>query len=168
MLCQDQYEYDPLDTLQKGDVKICSADSTGKESVTVKIRNSKTSKGREEIVSIYANYGPTCPVAAARKLQFITKNCPKDAPAMCDRQGRVLTQSRLNLVLKLLTKDHFEPDRLTGHSFRAGLISMFAKLGHSDLQLQSIGRWSSRAYAHYIKLGRAKRHEMTVAASCLK
>ena len=168
VLCKDQFEYDPLDTLQKGDIKVCPADKTGKESVSIKIRNSKTSKGKEELVSIYANYGATCPVAATKKLLLITKNCPKTAPAMCDRQGKVLTQSRLNLILKLLTEDHFKPERITGHSFRSGLISMFAKLGHSDQQLQAIGRWSSRAYAHYIKLGRSKRHEMTVAASCLK
>ena len=66
-----------------------------------------------------------------------------------------------------MTEDHFKPGKITSHSFRAGLISMFAKLGHSDQQLQAIGRWSSRAYAHYIKLGRSKRHEMTAAASCL-
>ena len=148
VLCKDQYEYDPLDTLQKRDIKICPADSTGKESVTVRIRNSKTSKGKGEVVSIYANYGPTCPVAATRKLQRITKSCPNDAPAMCDRQGRVLVQSRLNQILKMLTEDHFKPDRLTGHSFRAGLISMFAQLGHSDQELKIIGRWSSRAYEH--------------------
>ena len=168
VLCKDQYEYDPLDTLLIRDVKICPADSTGKESVTVKIKNSKTSKGKSEIVSIYANYGPTCPVAAARKLKRVTKNCPKDAPAMCDREGKVLVQSRLNCILKLLTEDHFGPDRLSGHSFRSGLISMFARLGHSDHDLKVIGRWSSRAYTHYIKLNRSKRHEMTKAASCLQ
>ena len=168
VLCKDQFEYDPLDTLLQKDVKICPADSTGKESVSIKIRNSKTSKGKGEIVSVYANYGPTCPVAATRKLLHITKKCPKDAPAMCDRQGKVLTQNRLNVILKILTEDHFRPDWISGHSFRAGLISMFAQLGHSDAELKAIGRWSSRAYEHYIKLNRSKRHEMTVAASHLK
>ena len=168
LLCKDKNEYDPLDTLQKRDVKICPPDSTGKESVNIKIRNSKTSKGKREIVSVYANYGPTCPVAATRKLLLITKNCPNDAPAMCDRQGRVLTLDRLNHILFLLTKDDFGQERITGHSFRAGLISMFAKLGHSDLDLKSIGRWSSRAYLEYVKLNRSRRHEMTLAASTLK
>ena len=67
VLCKDQYEYDPLDTLLKGDIKVCPADKTGKESVSIKIRNSKTSKGHSELVSVYANYGPTCPVAATKK-----------------------------------------------------------------------------------------------------
>ena len=168
LLCNDKYEYCPSDILQKGDVKVCKADSTGKESVTLKIRNSKTSRGKSEIVSIYANYGDTCPVGAVKKLQKLTKGCPQDAPAMCDKLGRVLTKSRLNDILSLLTEDTFPNGSISCHSFRAGLISMFANLGHSDRDLAAIGRWSSRAYLEYIKLNRSRRHEMTVAASYLK
>ena len=168
VLCDDKNEYCPNDILQKRDVKICKADSTGKESVTLKIRNSKTSRGRAEIVSVYANYGDTCPVGAVRKLQKLTKDCPQDAPAMCDKLGRVLTKNRLNCILNLLMGDTFPEGSLSCHSFRAGLISMFANMGHSDRDLAAIGRWSSGAYQEYIKLNRSKRHEMTVAASCLE
>ena len=157
-----------LKTVLKKDVKVCKPDSTGKESVSIRIRNGKTSKGAEELVTVYATYDACCPVSAVKKLQVLNKDLPNDAPAFCSKQGKNFTCKRLNVILELLTSDHFDSGKISNHSFRAGLISYFARLGHSEIDLKTIGRWSSRAYQHYIKLGRAKRHEMTVAASNIK
>jgi hypothetical protein len=44
------------------------------------------------------------------------------------------------------------------------LISLFAKQNISNDQLKTIGRWSSRAYEKYIKLGRTKRNKMALKA----
>ena len=168
LLCKNEYEYSTCDNLLKKDVKVCKPDSTGKESVSIRIRNGKTSKGAEELVTVYATYDACCPVSAVKKLQVLNKDLPNDAPAFCSKQGKNFTCKRLNVILELLTSDHFDSGKISNHSFRAGLISYFARLGHSEIDLKTIGRWSSRAYQHYIKLGRAKRHEMTVAASNIK
>jgi hypothetical protein len=44
------------------------------------------------------------------------------------------------------------------------LISIFAQQDLSDSELKLIGRWSSRAFEKYIKLGRTKRNEVAMKA----
>ena len=168
LLCKKDEEYSTVDNLLKKDITLCKPDASGKESLAIKIKNGKTNRGKPEIVTIYATHDVCCPVKAYKKLQIVNKDLPNDAPAFCSSKGKNLTCRRLNVILEMLTGDHFENGKISNHSFRAGLISYFARLGYSDLELKSIGRWSSRAYQQYIKLGRTKRHQMTVAASCIK
>ena len=95
----------------------------------------------------------------------MNKHLPEDAPFFTNSEGKPLTQKYLNKILKELLGKHLKGGVITGHSFRAGLISMFAREGFSESQLKEIGRWSSRAYECYVKLGRSKRHEMAIACS---
>jgi hypothetical protein len=46
---------------------------------------------------------------------------------------------------------------IAGHSFRIGLASMLAALGHSEDDIKAIGRWSSRAWLEYVKHPRTQR-----------
>ena len=90
----------------------------------------------------------------------ITSHLPLDSPAFCDSKGKALTLNRLNRCLNMFLNSHFKHGKISGHSFRAGLVTMFAKLGYDSFQLKQIGRWSSRAYECYIKLGQTKRFQM--------
>ena len=165
LLCLEEREFVAWDSLLQSDVEICDPDHTGKESVTLRIKNSKTKKGQAEIVTIYATQDMLCPVSAMKKVLELTKDNPKDVPLFCDSFGCNFTQAKFNKILRWISSKHFKSGRISGHSFRAGLVSYFAKLGHSDLDLKVIGGWSSRAFLEYIKLDRTRRHEMAVKAS---
>ena len=165
LLEQEEREFAACDSLLIKDVEICKPDSTGKESVTLRIKNSKTKKGQAEIVTIYASDSSNCPVAAVKKVLAITKGHPNDTPLFCDHSGRNFTLKRFNTILRQISEKHFRQGRISAHSFRSGLVSYFAKLGHSDHDLKVLGGWSSRAFLEYVKLGRSKRHEMAVKAS---
>ena len=165
LLCDHEKEFAPCDSLLKSDINLCEKDDSGRESVTIRLKNSKTKKGKAEVVTVYATGDQNCPVRAVKKLLAITKNNPNDIPIFCDSKGHNFTTGKFNKILKLLTEKHFKHGKISGHSFRQGLISHFAKLGHSDSDLKRIGGWSSRAFLVYIKLGRTRRHEMAVQAS---
>ena len=168
LICKSSTAYDPKSTLLKEDVSFAKdkIDGEVREAVHVKIKVSKTNNGPPETVVVYETKTATCPVRAMRKLCNLNKHLPSDAPAFAGGEGHPLIQNRLNSVLKTLMSKHFQGGVITGHSFRAGLISMLAREGYSESQLKQIGRWSSRAYECYIKLGRSRRHEM--AKACAK
>lgn len=158
--------YNPDFTLLKKDVKLLDTIGSDRKCLQFKIKNSKTNKtGKPEIVDVYATNTSVCPIKAYIKLQVITKNSPPDAPMFCGKDGKPLVLSQLNKLLNKLVGKQIQGGKLTGHSFRAGLISMFAKLGHNSQELKQIGRWSSRAYESYIKLGRTNRQQIAVACS---
>ena len=48
---------------------------------------------------------------------------------------------------------------IASHSFRAGMVSVMARLGYSEEQIKIQGRWSSDAFRRYLKLGRGERLE---------
>ena len=48
----------------------------------------------------------------------------------------------------------------SSHSFRAGAASSMAAMGFGDEDIQSVGRWSSRAFLEYIKLPRTRKAEI--------
>ncbi len=166
LLCKKTSCYNPCFTLLKRDVKLLNITGTNRECLQFRIKNSKTNKsGKPEIVDVYATNSSVCPIKAYKKLHAITKNSPPDAPMFCGKDGTPLVLSKLNKLLNKLVGRQIKGGKLTGHSFRAGLISMFAKLGHNSQELKQIGRWSSRAYEKYIKLGRTNRQQMAVTCS---
>ena len=119
-----------------------------------------------ETLVIFETRDEICPIKALDKLMICTKKLPKSSPLFSTSEGKPLTQKRLNEVLKDLVSPHLKKGgQISGHSFRAGLISIFAKAGYSDDQLQKIGRWSSRAYEFYIKCGKTNRHQMAIQCS---
>ena len=137
-----------------------------KDAVHIDIKHSKTNKsGIAETIVIYSTNDLTCPVRAASKLINVNSNLPQSSPFFSNCNGKPLTQKKFNFVLKDLTKSISKFGTISGHSFRSGLISMFAKKGFSDSCLKQIGRWSSRAFKVYIKMKRTTRHEMAIACS---
>ena len=130
------------------------------------IKNSKANKtGRDEIVIIYATGNMLCPVKAAQKVINMNKGNSPNSPFLSGTGGKPLTINRLNSILKEATKNVSLNGTLSAHSFRIGIASLLAKKGFSNQQIKAVGRWSSRAFQAYIRLGRSNRHEMAVECS---
>ena len=71
-----------------------------------------------------------------------------------------------NNDLKELTTGYLKVAKLRSHSFRSGVTSEMAVRGFSDEDIKRQGRWSSQAYANYIKLNRVQR--IRIARSIIK
>ena len=101
-----------------------------------------------------------CPVHAWKRWREKSKLTHEgSAPVFREEDGRGFTQNELNKVLKELLKSEIDYDqrKISGHSFRAGITTVMAKLGYSQELISLQGRWRSEAYLTYCKLGRANR-----------
>ena len=55
--------------------------------------------------------------------------------------------------------------RITSHCFRSAIVTLLGRMQASDDVMQSVGRWTSKAFLRYIKKGRVGRlaHQWEVA-----
>ena len=165
-LCKYENFYDPMTTLCKSDVKFVKGIGEERDAIHLTIKNSKTNKsGIPETIIIYSTNDETCPVNCCKKLINANKNVSVNAPFFTNANGKPLTIKKFNELLKILTSSTIQNGVISAHSFRIGITSLLAKKGYSNESLKQIGRWSSRAYKAYIRMGRTKRHEMAVACS---
>ena len=160
ILCKSDKVFDKNYDLLKKDVKLCRDDT-----LQISVKSSKCNKSNKaELIEIFPSNSNICAIAAFKKLEKVTRNLPKDKPCFSNKEGTPLTCRALNKFLKTFSAKHFKKGVISGHSMRAGLVSIFGQLGYSDSELKKFGRWSSRAFALYTKLTRTKRHEMAKAA----
>ena len=165
LLARNESSFDPMFTLLAADV-IQRSIYIKKEKVQilqVRLKSEKTDRiGADTIVDVYHSGGPLCPIKAYNKWIKLRKNWGKVMPAFMDNQGKPLTGAKFNMHLKDLLGKHldYKLGSVSGHSFRAGITSLVAKLGFTEAEIQALGRWSSQAYTAYIKLPRTKRLEM--------
>ena len=166
-LPKSEKAFDPALCVTKKDIKFVKPSGIeGKRSVEITIKNSKANRSKvAETLVIYETGDDICPIKALDKLWFYVKDLPNHSPLFSCKNGKPITPKRLNAFLKDHVTPHLKRGNISGHSFRSGLISIFAKLGYSNDQLMVIGRWSSRAYEVYIKCGKTKRHQMALASS---
>ena len=113
-------------------------------------------------MDLYPNDQSVCPIRALKRYDLLKGKLDRNLPMFCDENGVPLTSRKLNLLLDKYINEKlgFTWKKLTTHSFRSGLVSLFGSLGVSESKLKDIGRWSSRAYLLYVKLGRSSRAEM--------
>ena len=76
-------------------------------------------------------------------------------PMFLHENGNIYTKIELNSdlasLLALFPSLESPRDKWSGHSFRAGLATVLAKLGFSKEEIKSWGRWRSDAYLIYLK-----------------
>ena len=165
LLSRTEGTFDPLYTLLARDLTLRSL-HVQKDKIKilqVRLKSEKTDRvGADTIVDVYRSDGPLCPVRAYKKWVNLRKDWGSTMPAFMDNHGKPLTGKKLNFYLKQFLGKHLDYKRgsITSHSFRAGLTSLVAKLGFTELEIQALGRWSSEAYSAYIKLPRTRRLEM--------
>ena len=122
------------------------------------IKSPKVRIGVGDQVEVFALGSNLCPVAAINRYKDLSKNILQDdLPFFRQESGSNYYKQLFNKHLKtLLQKDiHYEAgDRVTSHSFRAGISSYMHQWGFAAEEIQGWGRWSSQAYEKYCKLPR--------------
>ena len=173
ILPQKQSCFDPLVTLLNKDITIKNIQMEGSNlpTIQIKLKSEKTNKtGRHTLVDIYQSSTQLCPVKAYSKWSIFRSNSEPDLPVFRDETGVPFTGRRFNLFLNDFMAKNFPnvQGKITSHSFRAGIATLLGTLGYSDQEIQSTGRWSSRAFLEYLKMPRSKRLTMAREISILK
>lgn len=163
LLCKEETRFDPRTTLLNEDVKIVWDGTQQKEVITVWLKWPKEDKaGKGVELEVFETGSEVCPVKALKK--WWCSNGPKtpSQPVFMQKDGTAWTGKKFNKELQELIRPHIDSREgvITSHSFRSGVPSMMGRAGYSDEQLQAVGRWSSRAFEHYVKLPRTRRKEM--------
>ena len=111
-------------------------------------------------VELFATNTLTCPVTAWEKWEKVSKiSHSQTKPAFRKEDGGCMTGKQFNKDIKSVLGKviNYDENRYLSHSFRAGLASMMAASGYSDVEIMRQGRWHSRAFQLYCKTGRASR-----------
>ena len=166
LLSREEDWFDKRTTLLDRDIKLVKDEEDGKQVLLIWLKWPKEDKiGKGVEVEVFETNSEICQVKALKKWWMSTKDREKDKPAFRRPDGRALTGRRLNRVLAELLGKHFDYDEgsISAHSFRSGITSTLGRLGFCDEDLKSVGRWSSRAFEHYVKLPRTKRRDIARA-----
>ncbi len=170
LLCKEEEKFDPQFTLLNKDIKVVRDMEKGKEVIVLFLKWPKEDKAGKGIeMEVFETDNEVCPVRALKKWWQWAGSRNPDQPAFMQPEGGAWTGKLFNKELHDLLKPHVDAKEgsITSHSFRSGVPSMLGRVGYSDAQLQAVGRWSSRAFEHYVKLPRSKRREMAVEISKL-
>jgi len=160
LLVRQRGKFDPAFTLLKKDIVLVESISNG-GSVQIRIKAPKEDKDlRAHIVDVFATGNDICPVKATKKWYNSARGAEDDQPAFRWGSGVPVTIQDINSMIAGKLKGYLDYHKITAHSFRIGRASMMGTLGFSDIEVQAAGRWSSRAFEHYIKLPRTKRIEV--------
>jgi hypothetical protein len=158
LLCKRESSFDPDFELLAENVKLRTG-AEGRKTIQITLKCPKECKNNvPTTVDIYQNDGPLCPVAALENWNRRALDSSK-LPLFRFRNGTPLTGVKLNKILDKTLGVYTDKKigKFTTHSFRIGLASELARLGCTDEEIKEAGRWSSRAFEHYIKLKRTKR-----------
>ena len=121
------------------------------KSIFLKIRFSKTDQyGEGTTIKIKGGGNGLCPVAKITEYLLVR---PKgNGPLLLHWDKKPLTRYQFGAVLcKAIRLNGLDHSRFKTHSFRIGAASAAAKLGYSDTEIQSAGRWRSSAFKSYIR-----------------
>ena len=158
--------FDPNFTLLQEDIVLNSTSINNKHHhfLEIRLKSSKTNSTNNTLIDIYPTNNEICPIKAYLNWEKSRSLLPT-SPAFQLSSGLLITKDLLNKKLSSWLSTHIDPSIgvISGHSFRAGLVSILGAAGFQDSDLQSIGRWSSRAFSLYTKLPRTKRIAMAQA-----
>ena len=93
---------------------------------------------------------PLCPVSAL--LCYLAIRPPQQGPLFLFKDDSTFSRPRLVISLrKALSEVGVDPSGYNGHSFRIGAATTAARMGVNDSLIQTLGRWKSSAFVHYIR-----------------
>ena len=148
--------FDPKSTLLVSDVGIME------KRVTFWIRSPKKCTPTGDIIDVFEVPDKSLdPVRALKyywEMRCSAYGNDRDLPFFLEENGKVLTKQRFNGLLHKLLDDLVEDkrDKLTGHSFRAGLATLMEVAGFDKEDIKAWGRWSSEAFQRYCKENRPR------------
>lgn len=119
--------------------------------LTVTLRRSKTDPfGQGCTLYIGKTDSRTCPVTAI--LAYLSLRSPAAGPLFIHENGAPLLRSEpVSVVRSALSSAGLEVSRFTGHSFWIGAATSSALAGLPDSLIQTLGRWKSSSFLHYIR-----------------
>jgi len=156
ILSINQATFDKSTTLLTEDVTL--AGKTGRRMLSIQLKCPKEKgAGQTTVVDVFETGSSICPVRAFAR--WAKKNGPVPGQPLFRKPcGTPLTGRELNKRLKELLPE--ANGSLTTHSFRSGVPTILAALGHEEEELKKVGRWSSRAFTAYVKGARTQRLQM--------
>ena len=172
LLSREEETFDPTQTLLVRDVKELEVTVGGEDMMVIQVhlkapKEQKLSEGVK--VEVFpCPESDFCPLRALRKWKKVS--CVKQNRGQVlfrKEDGRSYTGRQFNEDLKKLLSKHmdYKKGKILAHSFRSGLASCMAKLGYTDQEIQSMGRWSSQAFLTYVSTARLKRSRMALEMS---
>ena len=146
----DVSAFDPSVHLAWGDVSI----SGDNQVLRVFLKRSKTDQyGRGTEVFIGVTRDELCPIQAVRSYVAVCGESPGAFFRSLD--GCPLSKARfVELVRSTLARAGVPIAGYSGHSFRIGAATAAAQAGVPVSAIQALGRWSSPAFLHYIRVPR--------------
>ena len=165
ILAPTKTRFCPDTTLLGRDVKLVKCNVKGQEVEMLKfmVKKPKESKGTHDVEVEMFDLGQQCfynPTVAWKKWQQKSKlELKDDLPVFRRENGSLFTARDLNMVLKTMLEEkvRYMEGYIASHSFRAGLVSVMARLGYTEEEIKRQGRWRSDSYLAYVKMGRAAR-----------
>lgn len=128
------------------------------EKILVLLRQSKSDIRRDGVtISIGSNSTPVCAVKALQHYlnlrQALFPNlCAKSSPLFVGGDGLPVVKAAFSLRLASLAAEVGVEGKVTPHSLRIGAATAAWRAGFTDSQIQSMGRWKSRAFMRYIRI----------------
>ena len=118
----------------------------------VQLRKSKTNQaGKPEIVTVHPVKSAVCPIQAM--FTYLSVKPKLSTHLFCHENGSPLTRYQFGAVIsKSLINFGMSPVGYKTHSFRIGAATWLAQQGISYDKIKKLGRWSSNAFVHYIRI----------------
>ena len=146
--------FDPKIHPTISDIIFCSADT-----LIFNLKQSKTNQSgpaqRILIFKLDSDISPYEPIFRHVQSRLAAKAGPSDPLFVTDRNQIVSRSWFVNHFKELLKRSGLSPSLFTPHSLRIGAATTASRNGISDRVIKDLGRWSSHAYASYIR-NRAK------------
>lgn len=120
-------------------------------SLYITFQSYKHSNGKTPTLKLeQSSEGRYCPVKAL--LYYLHKRGSQPGPLFSLPHQQLSRLQVANFLKKLLSLAALQPSRFNTHSLRIGRTTDLAHSNQvSELDIQSIGRWKSTAYKHYIR-----------------
>ena len=128
----------------------------GEQQVTISLRSSKTEVVTAARLTFEATGSGLCPGRLLRMVAKQNRNQDPDAPLFQRHDGTTVVkrdvQRALSAAAARLGYSATEAARLTGHSFRVGMVHALLSAGYDSSFVQHRGRWKSEsAFREYLR-----------------
>ena len=123
--------------------------------IEINIPHFKHSKSNLTTLRLHQNVDNPliCPCASLMDFLQLRKHSVPTDPLFSFMDGRPVSKQFFTCHLRnALAFCNLDLQRYQSHSFRIGAATTAAFLGHSELQIQNMGRWHSSAFKKYIRI----------------
>jgi hypothetical protein len=137
--------------LTVADVSFQNNHRMGRYAVLCLQRSKTDQEGKGASIPLPCVDDVTCPVCSLQKLLEVEHSSGKRSDPIFSANGRPLSTDTLKRRLhQLATRTGLNATSYSGHSFRRGGATAAAINGMTEMEIKTLGRWSSNAYLRYV------------------